>query len=75
MGRDPENHKTTGAFTPQGGTVDIREKLWQQDYERWNYPLLEEAMQTVDLEDIETYKYRRHNMVTQYIETRTILDL
>ena len=44
-------------------------------YEIWVYSPLEDAVQTVSLEDMQTYIYRRHNMATQYIATRTIIKL
>ena len=41
----------------------------------WVYPLLEEAMVEVGLQEVETYVACRHNTVAQYIATRTIMDL
>lgn len=32
-------------------------------------------MWTVGLEEMENYIYRRHNTVTQYIETQNIIEL
>ena len=39
------------------------------------YPPLGDVMVTAGLQDIETYIYRRQNTVTQYIVTRTIMDM
>ena len=40
---------------------------------QWEYPYLEAIIATVGLEDIETYGLLLHNIITQYIATRTIL--
>ena len=42
---------------------------------RWVYPRLEEVMTTVGLEEVETYVLQLHNNFSQYISTRTILEL
>ena len=40
----------------------------------WVYPPIGTALKMVGLEDIGVYIARRHNMVTQYILNRTIMD-
>ena len=41
----------------------------------WVYPPLLDAMVEVGLQEMETYVSVRHNTVSQYILTRTIIDL
>ena len=46
----------------------------QQDV-TWVYPSIEEALNMVGLDEIGVYTACRQNTVTQYIFTRTIMDL
>ena len=41
----------------------------------WAYPLLEDVMAEVGLQDVDTYVSRRHNTVAQFTTTRPIMDL
>ena len=41
----------------------------------WVYPPIGEALEMVGLEEIGAYISRRHNTVTQYIATHTIMEL
>ena len=41
----------------------------------WEYPSLDIEMEEVGFEDMASYVLKRHNMVTQYITTRPILNL
>ena len=43
--------------------------------DRWDYPLISEALAEVRLDPIVEYIYYRHTSVVQYINTGTILDL
>ena len=44
-------------------------------YGGWVYPLLEDVMAEVGLQEVETYVSRRQNTVAKYIATRPIIDL
>ena len=48
---------------------------WRRLDGKWDYTLAEAAGAEAGFEPMETYIWRRHNMVTQYIVTRSILDL
>ena len=39
------------------------------------YPLIEAAMTEAELQEVDTYVFRRHNTVVQFIATRPIMDL
>ena len=41
----------------------------------WIYPLLDEAIEAVRMEEVETYVLCRQNTVAQYISTWMILEL
>ena len=43
--------------------------------DRWDYPLISEALAEVRLDPIVEYIYYRHTSVVQYIITRPIFDL
>ena len=47
----------------------------RQLYGIWLYTTIGVALVTVLLDKIRVYINRRQNMVTQYIETRSIMDL
>ena len=47
----------------------------RQLYGTWLYTTIGVALVTVLLDKIRVYINRRQNMVTQYIETRSIMDL
>ena len=41
----------------------------------WVYTLLKEATSKEVMQEVDTYVYRRHNTVDQFIVTRPIMDL
>ena len=41
----------------------------------WLYPPLEDMMAEAGMQEVDTYVYRRHNTVAQFISTRPIMYL
>ena len=41
----------------------------------WFYPPLEDVIEKLGLQEVEIYVYRSQNTVTQYIDTRPIMDM
>ena len=50
-------------------------KPWQGRDRVWVYPLLEEAMEEVGLQEVDTYTSHWQKTVVHFITTRTIMDL
>ena len=75
MGGDLLHWGNTGRFPPLYREADHGEATLATI--RWNLevPPLEEAIQDVGLEELETYIYRIQNTVDQYIATMLKLDL
>ena len=48
---------------------------WKLANGRWYYLPLEEATRVAGLEEMDTYTYRSHNTVAQFIETRNLFYL
>ena len=71
----PHIGRTLGRFHHRLDLWMVKMQLPRDSVGRWIYLPLEEAMKTVGMEEVETHVLLRHNKTTQYIATRSILEL
>ena len=75
IGNDPLHGHGPGEFQHRVSMRIIRKQTKRRVYGSWEYPPPETEMEEAGFEEMGAYVPKRQNIVAQYIETRSVLEL